>query len=264
MVTKRKLKYLHKLAHHTNLENPYSKYVSASIFPQQDSSKLGEVIELKYKNMNDAAEFIATGEEGKYPWYDYGEFDPHIKTGQFTIVRFDLSEPYRFIAISLDGDVIVVSSTYDDKYLEEITEYSIQYEEFNGLNITDKYNLTPEAEINAISVRVDNGEPCYSVLAELLPNNYIRFVIGDEVTSIVNEVYDPTIYDGLDARDYALSYIDLDGTRPDDRGQTVTIDVDGKGPDLLKYLYKYESLSRVETAELRLTLLKERTLYGTS
>ena len=51
------------------------------------------------------------------------------------------------------------------------------------LSETDKYNLTPEAEINAISVRVDNGEPCYSVLAELLPNNYIAPRGGCQVIS---------------------------------------------------------------------------------
>lgn len=263
MVAERKLKFLHSIARHTNLENPYNEFVSANTFPEQDPEMLGSLVFLKYRDMYHAAEVNFDDEEDETENEDDIDIR-NLEEGYFTVLRFDITEPYRFIGLSLDGNVIVVSSTKDDKYRRQITHYPIQYEEFNGLDLTDKYKQNPAAEIKGVSIRVDNGEPCYSVICEFLPNHVIRFVLGDEVKSIVNEVYDPTIYDGLDASDYSLDYINIDGKRPQNEGQLIYLDVNGRSPDLVQYLYKYESLSREETAELRLTLLEENTIYGTN
>ena len=257
MVSRRTDRMLHDMTHHTNLSVPYSDYISAVNYPIQNREKLGTNVILKYRNMyHHGYGFHHDGPETY-------EQDDGIRKGIFTIVRFDLTEPYRFIAVSLDGSVIIISKT--DIYEEQITDYPIQLDEFIGLFVTEKYIQNPESEIKAVTLRVDNGEPCYTLLAELYSGNRVRFVLGDEVQSIVNEKYDPegtSIYDGMDPTNYPLAYIDINGKSPLDEGSIISMDIDGKYPDPLEYLYRTDILTPDEVRELRIKIIKERIIYG--
>ena len=255
MVERRKRKALHEISHHTNITYHYHKNISAINFPNQDIDKLGAIEKIKYRDMYRIDTIRDHGPEETEP-------EARIYEDDFTIVRFDTEEPYRLIAISLDGSIILVGDT--NVYQTQITRYPIQLEEFIGLSVTQKYKQNPYSEIQAITLRVDNGEPCYSVLAELLPNNKIRFVIGDEVESIINEKYsEDNIYNGADPQNYQMLYIDVNGKTPLQEGETISLMVDGKGPDPLEFIYKEDILTDDEIKELRLKLLEERDLYGT-
>ena len=50
MVSRRTDKLLHKITHHTNLEQPYNQYITGYKYPQQDVEKLGTTIQMKYRN----------------------------------------------------------------------------------------------------------------------------------------------------------------------------------------------------------------------
>ena len=253
MVKYRKYKMLHDMAHHTNMTVPYSKYVAADKFPEQDASKLNTEVYLRYRDSN----------RQLYDPFDPADPDEQILIckDKFIIVRYDLTEPYRFIAIGYNTNVIIVSTT--DKYEEEVTRYPIQYNQFLGLYCTQYYVDNPESEIKAIALRVDAGEPSYSVLVEFFNNNIIRFVLGDEVQSIVNEKYDEEQnYDAMDPADHMLTYININGRSPEDEGSPISIDANGYYPDPLLYIYKFEPLSKDEMNDLREEIFTGRTIYG--
>lgn len=162
---------LHKRTHHTNLSVPFSNYISPIIFPEQDIDLLDTIIPVRYRNM------YITDMEYSGP----DKLDPHdIYTVNCRIIRCDKAEPFRMIVISIDYKFIfVMDSRY---YKEQVPQYPIQLTEFIGVNHNNQYpGIIPE--VKSITLRVDNGEPCYSVLAEFISDDTIRFLIGDECFS---------------------------------------------------------------------------------
>lgn len=200
-----KRKYLHQFSRHTNLNPPYSKYITANKFPDQISDLLNTEVIIKYKVLaktdietaNKAATIIRDGkvissrpsddiqhmEDYVIPDYIKKE-NPLYDEGSFIVLRADSVEPFKFIGISTDYSKMVIGSTkiINNEYLflSNVLEYPIQMNELLGIYV---YNCYDDGEILAKVLRIDDCEPLYSILIEFLENNIIRFVLGDEVKS---------------------------------------------------------------------------------
>lgn len=169
--------YLHELTHHTNYTIPFSNYIGYDQYPVQDIDLLGEERSFKYYNMK-----FADQEESQMSREDL--IDPHIVyVGLFKILRYDIQEPYVYIAISLDYNEIIVGNTLDNTIP---LMYPVQQSEFIGLEVDNMYPGQLERN-HAVILRCDEGEPCLAVLMETTPKGEIRFVLGDECMSLVDK-----------------------------------------------------------------------------
>ena len=123
-------------------------------------------------------------------------------TEEFTVLRADKVEPFVFIAVSEDFATVIVSSTKLNNmmhytFLDEISIYGIQYNEFFDLELQTHYmddNFINDVYYDAVALRIDKSEPCKTVLMEYVNNDTVRFVLGDEVTGIDNSIFDPDRY----------------------------------------------------------------------
>lgn len=275
MVSRRTDRLLHKITHHTNKYQPYNKYLSGDKYPKQDGLKLGRPVTLKYRNKYipnidhisetspDKQQFDPT------PYEDDGIFVGDIIEQEFILLRYDIEEPYRMIAISDDYIGMIVGDSRDN-FDTKVYEYPKQIEEFLGLLVTNQYLETPDIQLKAVVLSCDSMEPCNAIIAEFYAdinrNDYVRFVTESEVQSIVMDRYDA---DGL--RDYnaeypdddgRLIYINLDGVSPLSEGQPITVDANGGPADALKDMYRTDILTREEVLELRGRILTEKRIYG--
>ena len=223
--------YLQELAKHTNKIAPYCRYIGANVFPEQISELLNTEVTLKYRTHykiemmddepssrpSDDDPFIHINPEGP-------EFiDPHdIYEDQFIVVRADRTEPYRFIAMAKDYSKFLVNSTKkddNDEYLfnSTVSLYPLQNDRLIGFMVQDEW----EGEItnmNAVTLRVDDCEPAYSVLMEFLGSSgVVRFLIGDEIKANIVDTYVSIDYDNKDASEHE-DPIDVDGTHADNDG----------------------------------------------
>lgn len=221
--------HLHRLSRHTNMMMPYCKYISADKFPDQISELLNTEVTLKYRNHNwiDNVNIESTSRPSDdYPWTPKGEDSPEFSGDQhdvyedkFVVLRADATPPYRLIARSRDYKIILINSTDIDegtgeyKFRSYVSEYAVQNYQLYYLDISDQY-AGEISELKAVTLRVDAGEPTYSVLVEYLGNTgYIRFVLGDEVFSNLLDRIDPKgdyDYDNRSAADFA-DPVDVDG-----------------------------------------------------
>ena len=262
MVSRRKDKLLHKISHHTNVTMPHSDYVTGSKYPEQNQDILGTTITLRYRTMY---RFRNTHDNDDSP--DKYELTDIIE-GEFIVVRFDIEEPKKIIAISRDYKVILVGDS--DNYENQILEYPIQLQELIGLYVIDDYFEKPDRiQVKSVVLSCDNGEPCHTVIAEFYSDtryqNAVRFILGDEVRSIVLEKYDPDglrDYNGIDALNHGLVYIDLNGKFAGNEGELITVDADAGHADPLEDLYRRDILSLPEIIQLRRRILIERRIYG--
>lgn len=193
-------KFLHKETRLSNKETPISKYVDADKFPEQISELINTVITLKYRNHNIIDVDLSIPSSGRpsddLPWSDMGgstgqeEYDPHdVYEEEFLVLRADAAEPYTMIAISLDYNKMIVNSTRPIpggyKFQEYISELPVEQDEYFGNVVTDIYGF--HTEIPATILKMDAGEPCYTILVEFLDSDVIRFVLGDEVLTRIEE-----------------------------------------------------------------------------
>lgn len=229
---------LHKRNEHTNLSFPYSSHVTESTFPDQNTDLLGTIIPVKFRNM-----------------YNLGESEKI----DCKVIRCDNVEPYKMVTISDNFYFIfVLDSRY---YKSQVVQYPLQLSELIGITCFNQYNFMKK-EIKAVTIRVDNGEPCQSVLVEFVSNDTIRILLGDECLSRLSEYYyeDDTDYNGRDSRDYfLLKWKDLNGGRS---RQNSTLEIfDGGGADLLK-----DTLNRERTIEdivnLRKLVFNNKKIYS--
>ena len=234
---------LHKLTKHTNVSMPFCKYISGNVFPTQIPELLNTDITLKYRNhyLVDNSDLPCIGRpsddtEYRPKSYDGPEFNGDqndVYSGTFTVIRADSSEPFRLIAVSKDYKKILINSTKvkDGAYefLTKISEYSVQDNMFFGLDVRDQY-AGELNELKAVSVRVDEGEPCYSVMLEFLgATNYIRFILGDEAFTAINTYLDldeQFDYNNATAKEED-NYLDADGYYADWRDVTDSLNIDG-------------------------------------
>lgn len=219
---------LHHRTKHTNMETPGSRYITAKIFPEQISDLLNTEVTLKYRNhyiVDDYDRPSSGRPEDDTEWSPRPDYGPEsidqsdVFEDKFIVIRADNAEPYRLIAISKDYKMILVNSTRKNdlneyEFINKICEYPVQDNNFFGLEIQDQY-AGEINELSAVSLRIDAGEPCYSVMVEFLGStNYIRFVLGDEVFSAIRDIYDiddEYDYDNKNASDDHGEYVDVDG-----------------------------------------------------
>lgn len=198
---------LHLLTKHTNLQVPFSDYVKSDKFPTQISELLNTEVNIKYRNYYEtdletgtrAAVIIRNGEkvssrpsddtqqlEDREPLSYEKEEKPFYYEEPFIVLRADAEKPFRLIAVSKDYSKIIVNSTevIDGNYLflNKVSEYPIQMNEYIGLQCEDQY-AGDIVSLNSVTLRVDKCEPCYSVLMENIGDNQIRFILGDEAMS---------------------------------------------------------------------------------
>lgn len=246
---------LHIRTRHTNLSIPRCEQITGSKFPTQDSSKLCTYLPMKYRDMYINDDWKDTY-EGRPEMYDPNR----IFTDDFYIVRFDTEEPYRMIGISKDYNYVLVNDTryYDEK----VSSYPIQIDEFISIAVSDQY-FGEIPEINGVTIRVDNGEPCYSIIVEFYENNTIRFILGDECFSKLYDYYDSTGSNDINGHLPQLAqavYIDVDGkivTAKD----TGYYDINGGVPNNLLEIYR-NCKTREEVAKFRKDLINGRKIYG--
>lgn len=210
--------------HHTNIVLPRSDYINGIDYPDQYINILGKVYSLRFRNQYK----MDVPEEDMDDVTNIDEHD--IYTRDFYIIRADSSAPYKFVAISTDFEYILVYDNSKGDIVVDgdnitcpiITRYPIQLNEFIGLSVFDQYS-GEISEILGVTLRVDNGEPCYTVICEFVANGEIRIVLGDECISRLFDYY-PFI-------DLNAKNPDFDPTNPDSPSyQTEYEDVDGYYP----------------------------------
>ena len=279
MVSRRTDRLFHKMTHHTNISQPFSKYLSGLKYPSQPGTELGRPVTLKYRNKYlPNISHISDSSPDKQQFdptpYEGDDFVGDIIEQEFILLRCDQTEPYVMIAITDDYIGMVVGDSRN--YKDTIYEYPKQIEEYLGLAVINQYYETPDVQLKAVVLSCDSMEPCQSIIAEFYSgydpsgheyrNDYVRFVLESEVQSVVMDRYDAyglRDYNGKDAEgNIGFIYIDLNGLRPGNEGEPITRDANGGYPDPLQDLYRTDILSREEVLELRGRILTERRIYG--
>ena len=208
---------LHLLTRQTNLEKPYTSYITDEYFPDQITELLNTAITLKYRNhyvyskeiYSVPATITFNGRTMSSRPSDDINFtermigpedfeDDYILTDLFTVLRADAVEPHVLIAINADYSVLLISSTETDnngeyKFNTLINEYPVQNNTLFGLATLDQfseqlYGYSGE-EYDGVVLRVDKTEPCNTVIAEFVDDG-IRYVLGDECQSKVVGYYE--------------------------------------------------------------------------
>ena len=268
MVSRRTNRLLNKISHHTNIYQPFSKYISGELYPTQDRTKLGKLVSLKYinkyksdiKHISDSPDIYEFTPE---PYID-GVFVGNIITQDFIVLRYDITEPYYMIAISDDYNAMIVGDSRN--YENVVHKYPQQLEEYLGLMVINHY--CPSTYIRSVVLACDSTEPCNSVIAEFYADSersdYVRFIIDTEVESIILDRYDPDRlrdYNGRGPLDNSFYYLDINGFGVRNQ-QSAFINVNGGYPDPLQDMYRTDILNKEEVIELRKRLLAERIIYG--
>lgn len=278
---------LHKVTKHTNLYRPYSDYVNGAIFPNQITSLLNTTVTLKYRNHyiadyqeTQSREPIIKGsssrpsDDDKFvaPTEGPDDIDPRIVfEDKFRIIRADAAEPYVLIGISEDYSKILVNSSkiVNGKYEYEtkVSEWPVQDNSLIGIAVYDHYVREPE-EIKGVTMRVDTGEPCYSVIMEILGSTgYVRFVLGDEMYSIVRDYYDKDgsyDYDNKNANEYPNPKI-VDGSRADWSKINIFENINGGPADIFDtFTDKDQIMSDEDIMKFRKDVLGGIKIYGTN
>lgn len=194
-----------------------------------------------------------------------------IREDHFKVLRADKVEPYILIAVSKDYSVIVVNSTKPLEngkleYEEKISLYPKQINELIGLEFSDQFYAEID-EIRSCTIRVDNGESCYSILMEILGSTgYVRFILGDEVQSKLSDYYDDkgeNDYDGKDSSEKYGTPTDVDGYLADHSKISNIKDINGGPANRFDKLYT-DIISDKEVSQFREKILKGKKIYGTS
>ena len=265
MVSRRTDRLLHKITHHTNLEQPYDKNISGIIYPAQDADLLGRTVTLRYKNryLPESDRIFDEMAPDRYDDPTMTDEDVNIHEAEFIVLRCDLSEPFRAIFLSVDYTIMLVgdSRTYQDNVLK----YPKQIEEYIGLYLIDQYFETPFIHLNGVVLSCDSSEPGNGIIAEFYADNTVRFLLDYEVQAVVLDRYDPDgerDYNGMDPEDHPFVYINLDGKFARNEGEDITINADGGYPDPLADMYRRDILTLKEVCELRSRIIHERRIYG--
>ena len=279
MIEKLYDKLLHNLSRHTNVTQPNSKYIIGDKFPDQISELINTEVTIKYRthfivdedkdniNIHRPSDDIdiVTGHHNTGP----EDYDPMIVySDKFKVLRADKSDPYVLIAISNDGSKLLVNSTKPLsngklEYTEKISIYPKQINELIGLEFQDQFYAEID-EIRSCTLRVDNNEPCYSVLMEILGSTgYVRFVLGDEVQSKLSDYYDDKWdydYNAKNAKQDGTP-TDVDGYLADHSKISNIIDINGGPANKFNKLYT-DIMSDTEVADFRKKILEDKTIYN--
>lgn len=244
-------------AKHTNIWYPHSEYVDFDKYPLQ-KEEIGTNVSLRYRNMY----LIDRSPEEMGPVDEIDEDPNFVYENEFLILRCDAEEPYRMIAISLDYSIILVC---DSRYYkneppnardlteQQIVQYPIQFDEFIGIDVFNDYG---DKFREGVTIRVDNGEPCHTVIMEFITESRVRFVLGDEVPTHMSRYWYTIDINGHTAPDNILRTMDVDGG-PTDYGTMPYIIYDGGMADMMRRVYN-RNLDAHDIEELREHIVSER------
>ena len=155
MVSRRTDRLLNKITHHTNIYQPFTKYISGEKYPLQDGDKLGTLVKLKYRNkyISDINHISPNPNEYQYP--DEFEFTPtpykdgifvgDIIEQDFILLRCDLTEPYFMIAMSDDYVAMIVGDSRN--YMDIVHKYPKQIDKDT---VDDDYKF--EASMDVLEI----------------------------------------------------------------------------------------------------------------
>ena len=152
------------------------------------------------------------------------------------------------------------------EYTEKISIYPIQINELIGLELSDQF-VGKIDELRAVSLRIDDGEPCYSVLMEILGSTgYVRFILGDDVQSIVVDYYYnkwENDYNGMDSVENHGTPVDVDGYKADYSKVSSSKDIDGGPANTVSKLYT-DIMNDEEVATFRKNTIEGKKIYGSN
>lgn len=169
---------------HTTREIPKSDYIGINIYPEQDQELIGKEIELAYR----LPCFYDSENENSPDDHD----ETYYKTGLFKVLRADKAEPYVLIAISLNYEYMIVSSTKVIEgtpiYANTVTFYPMQDSEYIGIEAEDYYYTGDyfedyrNASNTGYVLAWAACEPSIGVIVEEI-NGKIRFILDHETLS---------------------------------------------------------------------------------
>lgn len=194
---------LHRqITKHSNLMIPFSDHVTAFKFPKQNEQLLNTTVTLKYRDRHisdkEAINIPSSGRPKDDVVFTEADInkegdDNIIFTRDFIILRADITEPYKYIAVSTDYRHIVIGKMAEDGDINtEIYPVSmLQMSEYIGLYTTNMYFAKLDL-VDGVILSVDSGEPCNAVILEYIDKdtNTVRFVLGDECFSPIKGYYD--------------------------------------------------------------------------
>jgi len=225
-----KYNFLHERIKHTNQEFPVCDYIGQVKYPEQDSEKVGRIMNLtiRLKNiknqsyLTDEESAITTRPEDDNEVFDTGESQEVEETKIYTtekpflVIRFDTELPNKFVAISLDFEDVVVSTTDAfDKEEAPVFEVPDQNVLYIGYKVKAKYLKKLDIEdslkryVEAIEMgnfeaddynesyilSCDLSEPAYSVIVQYLGATQYRVITDDEC---LFELIEPADWEGDD------------------------------------------------------------------
>lgn len=192
----------HKIMKYSNLMEPHSDYVSEKIYPDQNTQLLNTTVTLKYRDRHIADHESVNIEPVSRPSDDVSfrpvdikEGDDNIVfTGEFIVLRADITPPHKCILLSTDYKIMLVGSM--NKETGEIDDsiypiYTMQDNTMIGVTLRSMYFGALEF-YNAVVLSADNTEPCHAVIMEYLDEDKknVRFIITGESLCAVNGYYD--------------------------------------------------------------------------
>jgi hypothetical protein len=125
--------------------------------------------------------------------------------------------------------------------------------------VNDQY-VGEISEIQGVTLRVDNGEPCESVIVEFYKDNTLRFLVGEECQSKLYDYYGFKDYNG-DSPTNHEDAVDVDGHYPSFKDVTLFEVINGGPANILHDLLS-ESKTREEIATMINTILEGKELYA--
>ena len=107
-----------KITKHTNLMIPFSDHVTALGFPEQNKQLLNTIVTLQYRNRYIADKEAVNIPSSGRPKDDISFIEAGIHNGDdniifsnnFRILRADITEPYKYIAISTDYNGVIITA----------------------------------------------------------------------------------------------------------------------------------------------------------
>ena len=186
---------LHKVTGNNNLSTPYSPYIDMDSFPVQNTDLIGTIMNMM---CHDQRILRAACDDNSPDAFDY----PYYFPVECKVLRYDIEEPYVGIFVSTDYKYILVGDTtkledpkYACVYPSQLNCYSgiDGFTMYHNIQKDDNILLDHDLAYRAITLRVDNGEPCYSVIMEYVEGNKVRFVLGDEALMKCIKYYQPVL-----------------------------------------------------------------------
>lgn len=170
---------LHETARLNNTTFPVEPYLTSETFPEQDVEKLGTIANIQFRDFNSNGS-------------DKDCLALRIRQITTVILRYDIVEPYKVITMAIEGrekgSIFVIDRTENDDILNYIAVCPVQRYSYYLKPVKDVYYDFDflDKYVNGTVVRCDDGEPVYAVIAEITPDDYLRFIVADEAICMID------------------------------------------------------------------------------